>query len=79
MKNILDYQTYNFILERKEMKTYQKNGCEYFYDYVNKNWVVYPIDDKGHMIEWDENDNSIEADTFRNKMELNNFFKKTTK
>ena len=55
------------------MKTYTKNGFEYFYDTNQKQWVVYPIDNLGNRIEWDVNDNPIEAEYFNNRQELNNW------
>jgi len=57
----------------KEMKTYQKKGFEYFYDRIQKLWVIYPIDSDGNRIEWDTNDNPIEAQYANNKEELNTF------
>lgn len=53
------------------MKTYIKNGFEYFYDKSQKQWVLYPIDNLGNRIEWDKNDNPIEARYFNNRKELN--------
>ena len=64
------------------MKTYkamisrQRNGFEYFYDTTQRLWVVYPIDKEGNRIEWDSNDNPIEAEYFNNKKELNRKLKK---
>lgn len=58
------------------MKTYQNKGYEYFYDRIQKQWVLYPIDILGNRIEWDKNDNPIEAQYFNNRKELNNWFKK---
>ena len=55
------------------MKTYIKNGFEFFYDKSQKQWVLYPIDNLGNRIEWDKNDNPIEAKYFNNKTELNNW------
>jgi len=55
------------------MKTYTKNGFEYFYDRFEKHWVLYPIDELGNRIEWDANDNPIEAMYFNNKQEIKNF------
>jgi hypothetical protein len=55
------------------MKTYIKNGFEFFYDKSQKQWVVYPIDNLGNRIEWDKNDNPIEAQYFNNKTEFNNW------
>ena len=55
------------------MKTYIKTGFEYFYDRNQKHWVLYPIDNLGNRIEWDKNDNPIEAQYFNNKIELNEF------
>ena len=55
------------------MKTYIKNGFEFFYDTSQKQWVLYPIDNLGNRIEWDKNDNPIEAQYFNNKTELNNW------
>ncbi len=57
------------------MKAYQKSGHEFFYDRNQKQWVVYPIDSEGNRIEWDANDNPIEAKYFINKTELNNYLK----
>lgn len=54
----------------KEMKSYKLNGFEYFYDRVEKHWVLYPIDKEDNRIEWDENDKPIEAEYFNNKKEL---------
>lgn len=54
------------------MKAHQKNGFEYFYDKNQKLWVLYPIDSEGNRIEWDANDNPIEAEYFNNKKELLN-------
>jgi len=48
------------------MKTYTKNGFEYFYDTNCRQWVLYPIDNLGNRIEWDAN----------NKPELNNYLNK---
>lgn len=45
----------------REMKTYTKNGFQFFYDRHQRQWVLYPIDNLGNRIEWDENDNPIEA------------------
>lgn len=55
------------------IKTYIKNGFEYFYDKSQKQWVLYPIDNLGNRIEWDENDNPIESKYFNNKTEVNIF------
>jgi hypothetical protein len=55
------------------MKSYIKNGYEFFYDRYQKLWIVYPIDNTGNRIEWDVNDNPIEAKYFINKTELNNY------
>lgn len=55
------------------MKTHNKNGFEYFYDKYQKQWVIYPIDKSGNRIEWDENDNPIEAQYFNNKTEIDNW------
>lgn len=55
------------------MRTYIKNGFQYFYDRYQKQWVLYPIDNLGNRIEWDKNDNPIEAKYFNNKTELNNW------
>lgn len=54
------------------MKAHQKNGFEYFYDRNQKLWVLYPIDLNGNRIEWDANDNPIEAEYFVNKNEVLN-------
>jgi hypothetical protein len=56
------------------MKTHQNQGYEYFYDRYQKHWVVYPIDAKGNRIEWDIDDNPIEAMYFINRSDLNYFF-----
>jgi hypothetical protein len=53
------------------MKTYIKNGFEFFYDRYQKQWVLYPIDNLGNRIEWDKYDNPIEAIYFNNRKELN--------
>jgi hypothetical protein len=53
------------------MKTYITNEFEYFYDKNQKQWVLYPIDNLGNRIEWDKNDNPIEARYFNNRKELN--------
>jgi hypothetical protein len=52
------------------MKTYIKNGFEYFYDKNQKHWVLYPIDKFGNRIEWDIIGNPIESKYFNNKTEL---------
>lgn len=57
------------------MKLYIKNGFEYFYDKRQKQWVVYPIDNLGNRIEWDNNDNPIEVKYFNNKSEIDTFLK----
>lgn len=49
------------------------NTYEYFYDKYQKQWILYPVDALGNRIEWDENDNPIEAQYFNNKIELNNY------
>jgi hypothetical protein len=59
------------------MKAYAKNGFEYFYDKFQKLWVLYPIDADGNRIEWDSNDNPIEAQYFNNKTEVLNFINLT--
>lgn len=53
-----------------EMKLHQKNGFEYFYDHNEQHWVLYPIDTDGNRIEWDSNDNPIEAEYIVKKTEL---------
>jgi hypothetical protein len=58
------------------VETYIKNGFEFFYDRSQKLWVLYPIDELGNRIEWDENSNPIEAQYFNNRKELDNYFKK---
>jgi len=58
------------------MKTYITNGNEYFYDKYQKQWVLYPIDNLGNRIEWDVNDNPIEAMYFNNRKELRMFLNK---
>jgi hypothetical protein len=55
----------------KEMKTYITKGFEYFYDTIQKQWVLYPIDNLCNRIEWDDNDNPIEVKYFNNRKELN--------
>jgi len=60
------------------MKLYQKNGYEYFYDTYQRHWVVYPIDSNGNRIEWDINENPIEAIYYRTRKDLNYFFNNTT-
>jgi hypothetical protein len=55
------------------MKTYTKKGFDFFYDTCQKQWVLYPIDKLGNRIEWDKNDNPIEAIYFNNRKELNNW------
>ena len=55
------------------MKSYTKNGYKFFYDRYQKLWIVYPIDNIGNRIEWDVNDNPIEAKYFINRKELNNY------
>ena len=57
------------------MKTYSNNGYEYFYDVNQKLWVLYPINEVWERIEWDENDNPIEAKYFNNRKELTKFLK----
>jgi len=57
------------------MKTYFLNGFEFFYDIYNKHWIIYPVDNLGNRIEWDKNDNPIEAIYFNNKTDLNNWLK----
>lgn len=56
------------------MKAYIKNGYEYFYDTNIRLWTLYPVDQQGDRIEWDKNDNPIEAQYFNNRKELNKFF-----
>lgn len=56
------------------MKAYVKKGYEYFYDTNIRSWTLYPVDEKGNRIEWDKNDNPIEAKYFYNRKELNKFF-----
>jgi hypothetical protein len=53
------------------MKTYVTNGYEYFFDKNTRQWVLYPIDNLGNRIEWDNKDNPIEARYFNNLNELN--------
>ena len=55
------------------MKSYIKNGFEFFYDKHQKQWILYPVDSLGNRIEWDESDNPIEAQYFNNKTELNKY------
>lgn len=55
------------------MKTYITNRFEYFYDNRQKQWILYPVDSLGNRIEWDKNENPIEAKYFNNKTELNTF------
>jgi hypothetical protein len=52
------------------MKQYFKNGYAYFYDTNIRLWTLYPVDANGNRIEWDSNDNPIEAEYFTNKKEL---------
>lgn len=52
------------------MKAYQHNGFEFFYDKHQRQWVLYPIDEKGNRIEHDTNDKPIEAEYFNNKKEV---------
>ncbi len=61
------------------MKVHQKNGFEYFYDKFQKLWVLYPIDNTGNRIEWDNNDDPIESMYFNNKKELSEFLLKKMK
>lgn len=49
------------------MKTYQKNGFEYFWDTNIRMWTVYPIDNEGNRIEWDADGDPIEASYFRSR------------
>ena len=63
-----------------EMKTYNKKGFQFFYDTNERQWVLYPIDNNLNRIEWDTNDNPIEAMYFNNQKELNKWLlKKNTK
>ena len=57
------------------MQVYTENECEFFYDRYQKLWVLYPINEMGERIEWDKNDDPIEAQYFNNKTELNNWLK----
>jgi hypothetical protein len=57
------------------MNTYSNNDYEYFYDVRQKLWILYAINEVRERIEWDENDNPIEAKYFNNRKELNNFLK----
>jgi hypothetical protein len=52
------------------MKQYFKNGYAYFYDTNIRLWTLYPVDANKNRIEWDGNDNPIEAEYFTNKKEL---------
>lgn len=57
------------------MQAYTENEYEFFYDRYQKLWVLYPINETGERVEWDENDEPIEAQYFNNKTEINNFLK----
>jgi hypothetical protein len=52
-----------------------KEGFEYFYDRSQRQWILYPVDESGNRIEWDDNDYPIEARYFNNIREVNNFLK----
>lgn len=49
------------------------NKFEYWWDKSTRNWVLYPIDENGNRIEWDDNDNPIEALYFPNKKRLEEY------
>jgi hypothetical protein len=49
------------------------NKLEYWWDKSTKNWVLYPIDENGDRIEWDSNDNPIEALYFPNRKKLEEY------
>lgn len=57
------------------MRAYTKNGFEYFYDRYQKLWVLYPVDKNGNRIEWDKNDNPIEAQYFITRDQVEEFLK----
>ena len=61
------------------MKIYIKNGFGYFWDAFRREWVLYPVNENGERVEWDENGEPIEAEYFPNKTDLNIFFKKIKK
>jgi len=58
------------------MKMHFKNGYAFFYDTHNRQWTLWPVDSEGKRIEWDKNDNPIEARYFNNKTELNKYLNK---
>lgn len=60
------------------MKAYIKNGFEFFFDKNQRQWVLYPVDNLGNRIEWDENDNPIECKYFNNIKDLNKWMTTTT-
>lgn len=72
MENLIDYQQYNFITE-SDMKTYQEDGYEYFYDRNIRQWTLYPIDGKGNRIEWNKDDLPIESEYFNKKSEVKTY------
>ena len=55
------------------MKTYNKNGFEYFYDNHIRLWVIYPIDTNGFRIEHNPQGRILESDYFHNKKQLEEF------
>jgi hypothetical protein len=57
------------------MKSYKKKDFEFFYDTRQRQWVLYPINKIGERVDWDENENPIEAQYFNNREELNKFLK----
>lgn len=56
-----------------------KNNYLYFYDNSIRSWVAYPVDDKGDRIEFDSNENFIEANYFANKSQLDTWLNSKAK
>lgn len=53
-----------------EMRVYTLKNFSFFWDRLQRQWVLYPIDSEGLRIEWDDNDEPIEAEYFNNKKDL---------
>lgn len=69
-KNAVSFKDGGTTNQSNDKKDTIKNNYLYFYDKSIRSWIAYPVDANGNRIEFDSNENFIEADYFANKYQL---------
>lgn len=60
-----------------DIGVYTLKNFSFFWDRLQRQWVLYPVDSDGLRIEWDDNDEPIEAQYFNNKKDLLKWIQET--